>query len=88
MGGSSEFVEADILAGRAILLDVRSFSRAVRWEVREVMDMAESELMLEREAVSPVWLRQKVPIESLSSLNVLHWREGRLGSGEQELAGH
>ena len=81
MGGAS-VIEADILAGRAILLDVRSFSRAVRQEVREAMDMAELELMLEREAVSPVWSCQKVPIESSSSPNVLRWREGRLGSGQ------
>jgi hypothetical protein len=49
-----ELDEAKMLAGnKAILLDVRSFSRAMSREVREAMDMAESEFKLEREAVSP-----------------------------------
>jgi hypothetical protein len=81
VGGSSVLVEAEILAGRAILYVVRRVSKAVSLEVRVVMDIAESELRLERETESWAWSRRKVPTESSSSPNVLRWREGMVDSG-------
>jgi hypothetical protein len=50
---------------------VRRVSTAVSLEVRVVMDIAESELRLERETESWAWSRRKVPTESSSSPNVL-----------------
>ena len=74
-------VEAEMLAGRAMLCVVRRFSRAVSLEIREAMVISNSEFMLEMETESLTWLRRKVPIESLSSPNVLRWREVVVGSG-------
>jgi hypothetical protein len=52
MGESSVLVEVEILAGRAMLFVVRRASRAVSLEVRVAIDIAKSELMLERETES------------------------------------
>jgi hypothetical protein len=81
VGESSVLVEVEILAGRAMLFVVRRASRAVSLEVRVVIDIAESELMLERETESWAWSRWKVSIESSSSPNVFCCREVVVGSG-------
>ena len=74
-------VKAKMLAGRAMLWVVRRCSRAVSREVRVAMDMAKSELMLDREKESLACSRRKVPMEPSFLPNVLRWRVVVEGSG-------